>query len=161
MLHEKELSVDLVHERRQDGQKLWGLTIRMRWWIRVAEMSFLCRMAGQSLRDRVRSSEIWRTLKVKLLLLYIERTHLRWFGIPLGLRSDVSCWKGFRAHPTKRCWGRPRTRLREFIARLTWKPPWGLHRSAGVQSWGEEDIWVTLLHLLPPGLDSEEVEENR
>ena len=37
----------------------FGLTKRIRSQIQAAEMSFLCRVAGCSLRDRVRSSVTW------------------------------------------------------------------------------------------------------
>ena len=37
-------------------------------------------VAGLSLRDRVRSSDIWEELKVEQLLLHVERSQLRWFG---------------------------------------------------------------------------------
>ena len=43
-------------------------------------MSFLRRVAGISLRDRVRSSDIQERLRVELLLLHIERSKMRWFG---------------------------------------------------------------------------------
>ncbi len=38
-------------------------------------MSFLCGVAGLSLRDRVRSSDIWEELRVEPLLLRGERSH--------------------------------------------------------------------------------------
>jgi len=37
-------------------------------------VSFLRRVAGLSLRDRVRSSDIWRELGVEPLLLRVERS---------------------------------------------------------------------------------------
>ena len=43
-------------------------------------MSFLRRVAGLSLRDKVRSSDIQRELGVEPLLLRIKRSQLRWFG---------------------------------------------------------------------------------
>ncbi len=49
-------------------------TERMRWLIQVAEMSFLCRVSGLSLRDRVRSSDIRREFGVEPLLLRVERS---------------------------------------------------------------------------------------
>jgi len=52
----------------------------MRLRIQAAKMSFLRRVAGLSLRDRVRSSDIRRKLGVELLLLRVERSQLRWFG---------------------------------------------------------------------------------
>lgn len=37
-------------------------------------------MVGISLRDRVRSSVILKGLRVKLLVLHLKRSYLRWFG---------------------------------------------------------------------------------
>ncbi|XP_075957732.1 E3 ubiquitin-protein ligase CBL-B-B isoform X1 [Anarhichas minor] len=63
------------------GHELWVVTERTRSRLQVAEMSFLRRVAGLSLRDRVRSSVIRRDLGVEPLLLRAERSQLRWFGI--------------------------------------------------------------------------------
>ena len=51
------------------GHELWIVTERTRSRIQAAEMSFLPRVVGLSLRDRVRSSDIRRELEVELLLL--------------------------------------------------------------------------------------------
>ncbi len=59
------------------GHELWIVTERMRSWIQADEISFLCRVAGLSLRDRVRSSDIRRELGVEPLLLCSERSQLR------------------------------------------------------------------------------------
>lgn len=40
------------------GLELWVATERMRLWIQVAGMNFLQRLAGLSLRDKVKSSII-------------------------------------------------------------------------------------------------------
>ena len=53
------------------GHELWVVTQRTRSWIEAAEMSFLCRVAGLSLRDRGRSSDIQRELRVELLILHL------------------------------------------------------------------------------------------
>ena len=60
------------------GHELWVVTERTRSRIQAAEMSFLRRVAGLSLRDRVRSSDIRRELGVEPLLLRVERSQLRW-----------------------------------------------------------------------------------
>ncbi len=52
---------------------LWAVTERMRSWIEVAKMSFLCRVARLSFRDRVRSSDIRRKFRVEPLLLHVEK----------------------------------------------------------------------------------------
>ncbi|TWW73214.1 hypothetical protein D4764_15G0006080 [Takifugu flavidus] len=80
-------------------------------------MSFLPRVAGLSLRDRVRSSDIREELGVEPLLLHIER-------------------KVFRTCPTgRRPRGRPRTKWRDYISHLAWErlgvPPEELMEVAG------------------------------
>ena len=56
------------------------MTERTRSQIQAAEMGFLRRVAGVSLRDKVRSSVIPEGLGVEPLLLCVERSQLRWFG---------------------------------------------------------------------------------
>ncbi|KAI3355524.1 hypothetical protein L3Q82_017909 [Scortum barcoo] len=69
-------------------------------------MSFLHRVAGRSLRDRVRSSVTREELGVEPLLLCIERSQLRWlWGICFGCPLDASPREVFQACPTGR---RPR-----------------------------------------------------
>jgi len=65
------------------------VTARTRSWIQAAEMSFLQRVAGLSLRNMVRSSAIRRELSVELMLLHIERS-------PLGYPLVPSLWRFFR-----------------------------------------------------------------
>ncbi len=53
------------------GHEFWVMTERMRLRIQAAEMSFLCRVVGLSLRDRDRSSDTGRELGVEPLLLHL------------------------------------------------------------------------------------------
>ncbi len=62
------------------GHELCVMTERTRSRIQAAEMSFLRRVAGRSLRDRVRSSVTREELRVEPLVLHIERGQLRWLG---------------------------------------------------------------------------------
>ncbi|KAK0155354.1 DNA-directed RNA polymerase II subunit RPB1 [Merluccius polli] len=62
------------------GHELWVMTERTRSRVQAAEMSFLRRVAGLSLRDRVRSSVIREELGVDPLLLRVERSQMRWLG---------------------------------------------------------------------------------
>ena len=62
------------------GHEGWVMAERTRSRVQAAEMSFLRRVAGVSLRDRVRSSAIREELGLEPLLLYLERSQLRWFG---------------------------------------------------------------------------------
>ncbi|KAK0145403.1 Actin-binding LIM protein 3 [Merluccius polli] len=55
------------------GHELWVVTERTRSRVQADEMSFLRRVAGLSLRDRVRSSVIREELGVDPLLLRVER----------------------------------------------------------------------------------------
>uniref|UniRef100_A0A3Q3XBL8 RING-type domain-containing protein n=1 Tax=Mola mola TaxID=94237 RepID=A0A3Q3XBL8_MOLML len=132
------------------GHELWVVTERMRSRIQAAEMSFLRRVAGLSLRDRVRSTDIREELRVEPLLLRVERSQLRWFGhlgrMPPGrLPGEV-----LRACPSgRRPRGRPRTSWRDYISRLAWErlgvPPEELVEVAGGGAGG-----ISLLRLLPP-----------
>ena len=131
----------------------------MRWYIihaymiQAAKMGFLRRVSGLSLRDRMRSLVIRKGLGVEPLLLRIERSQMRWLGhlvrIPPGrLPGEV-----FRARPTgRRPRGRPRTRWRDFVSRLTWERlgvlPEELEEVAR-----DGDVRASLLKLLPPRPD--------
>ena len=65
-------------------------------------MSFLRRVAGFSLRDKVRSSDIQRELGVEPLLLRVERSQLRWFGHLIRMPPTHLPLEVFQAHPTGR-----------------------------------------------------------
>ncbi|KAK0146714.1 hypothetical protein N1851_013922 [Merluccius polli] len=91
-------------------------------------MSFLRRVAGLSLRDRVRSSVIRKELGVDPLLLRVERSQMR------------------------RPQGRPRTRWRDHVSRLAWERL-GIPREVLDEVAGEGEVWASLLRLLPPRPD--------
>ncbi|KAK3551056.1 hypothetical protein QTP70_011498 [Hemibagrus guttatus] len=132
------------------GHELWVMTERVRSRIQVAEMSFLRRVAGRSLRDRVRSSVTREELGIELLLLHIERGQLRWLGHLFRMPPRRLPGEVFWACPTgKRPRGRPRTRWRNYVFRLAWEclgvPPEELEEVAR-----EREVWASLLRLLPP-----------
>ncbi|KAK0152308.1 hypothetical protein N1851_006217 [Merluccius polli] len=107
-------------------------------------MSFLYRVAGLSLRDRVRSSEIRRELGVEPLLLCVERSQLRWFGHLIRMPPGHLPLEVFRACPTgRRPRGRPRTRWRDYICL-------GVPQEELENVAGEKGAWSSLLSLLPP-----------
>ncbi|KAK3506381.1 hypothetical protein QTP70_003644, partial [Hemibagrus guttatus] len=118
------------------GPELWAMTERVRSWIQAAEMSFLRRVAGHSLRDRVRSSVTRKELGVEPLLLHIERGQLRWLGHLFWMPPGRLPGEVFRACPTgKRPRGRPRTHWRDYVFRLAWEhlgvPPEELKEVSG------------------------------
>ncbi|KAK3549572.1 hypothetical protein QTP86_004974 [Hemibagrus guttatus] len=82
------------------GHELWVMTERVRSRIQAAEMSFLRRVVGRSLRDRVRSSVTREELGVEPLLLYIERGQLRWLGHLFRMPPGHLPGEVFRACPT-------------------------------------------------------------
>ncbi|PWA21171.1 hypothetical protein CCH79_00009483 [Gambusia affinis] len=104
------------------GHELWIMTERTRSRIQAAEMGFLRRVAGLSLRDRVRSSVIREGLRVEPLLLHVERGQLRWLGHLVRMPPGRLPGEVFRARPTgRRPRGRPRTRWRDDVSRLAWE----------------------------------------
>uniref|UniRef100_A0A6Q2ZFL9 ribonuclease H n=1 Tax=Esox lucius TaxID=8010 RepID=A0A6Q2ZFL9_ESOLU len=72
------------------GHELWVMTERTRSRIQAAEMSFLRRVAGRSLRDR---------LRVEPLLLHIERGQLRRLGHLFRMPPERHPGKVFRSCP--------------------------------------------------------------
>lgn len=74
-------SVVVMHNRRRDfwlavfglyGYELWVMTLRMKLWIKVVDISFLGSTSGLSLRDRMRRSDTRLQLGEESLLLCIE-----------------------------------------------------------------------------------------
>ena len=104
------------------------MTERTRSRVQAAEMGFLRRVAGFSLRDRVR---------------YLVR-------MPPGLLPR----EVFQAPPTgRRPRGRPRTRWRDYISKLAWERL-GIPQSELVNVAREREVWGPLLELLPPRPDT-------
>ena len=62
------------------GHEFWVLTERVRSQVQASEMRILRRIEGVTLFNKVRSSEIRKSLNIERLLFQIERSQLRWFG---------------------------------------------------------------------------------
>ncbi|KAK0156590.1 Craniofacial development protein 2 [Merluccius polli] len=135
------------------GHELWVMTERTRSRVQAAEMSFLRRVAGLSLRDRVRSSVIREELGVDPLLLRVERSQMRWLGHLVRMPPGRLPGEVFRARPTgRRPRGRPRTRWRDYVSRLAWERL-GIPQEELAEVAGEREVWASLLRLLPPRPD--------
>jgi len=105
-------------------------------------MSFLRRVAGLSLRERVGSSDIRRELGVEPLLLRVERSQLRWFGHLIRTPPGRLPLEVFQAPPTgRRPRGRPRTRWRDYISQLAWERL-GIPQNELENVAGEREVWV-------------------
>ncbi|KAK7925336.1 hypothetical protein WMY93_007646 [Mugilogobius chulae] len=136
------------------GHELWVMTERTRSRIQAVEMSFLRRVAGRSLRDRVRSSVTREELGVEPLLLHVERSQLRWLGHLFRMPPGRLPGEVFRACPTgRRPRGRPRTRWRDYVSRLAWERL-GIPPEELAEVCGDREVWASLLRLLPPRPDS-------
>ncbi|KAK5873269.1 hypothetical protein PBY51_018325 [Eleginops maclovinus] len=123
------------------GHEGWVRTERTRSRIQAAEMGFLRRVAGISLRDKVRSSVIWEGLGVEPLLLHVERSQLRWFGHLVRMPPGRLPREVFQARPAgKRPRVRPRTRWRDYISSLAWEHL-GIPQSELVDVAREREVW--------------------
>ena len=62
------------------GHESWVMTERVRSQVQASKMRFLQRIEGVTLYNKVRSSEIRKSLNIEPLLGQIERSQLRWLG---------------------------------------------------------------------------------
>lgn len=116
-------------------------------------MSFLRRVAGISLRDRVRSSATRERLGVEPLLLRLERSQLRWFGHLVRMPPERLPREVLEARPTgRRPRGRPRTRWRDYIDSLALERL-GIPQEEVTNVALEREVWSSLVELLPPRPD--------
>ncbi|KAJ7992757.1 hypothetical protein DPEC_G00281980 [Dallia pectoralis] len=129
------------------------MTERTRSRVKAAEMCFLRKVAGLSLRDRVRSSVIREELGVEPLLLCVERRQLRWFGHLVRMPPGRLPREVFQARPAgRRPRGRPRTRWRGYIFTMVWDCL-RIPQSELAYVAREREVWGPLLELLPPRPD--------
>ncbi|KAI3362885.1 hypothetical protein L3Q82_001925 [Scortum barcoo] len=114
-------------------------------------MSFLRRVAGRSLRDRVRSSVTREELGVEPLLLHIERSQLRWLGHLFRMPPGRLPREVFQACPTGR---RPQGKTQDTLERLCLSAGLGTPRGPPGEELeevsGVREVWASLLRLLPP-----------
>ena len=92
------------------GHESWVMTERMRSQVQASEMRFLRRIEGVALFNKVRSSEIRKSLNIEPLLLRIERSQLRWFGHVSRMPQERLTKQALHAKANgRRPVGRPRT----------------------------------------------------
>ena len=86
--------------------------------VQASEMRILRRIEGVTLFNKVRSSEIQKSLNIEPLLLRIKRSQLRWFGHVSRLPQERLPKQALLAKPNgRRPVGRRRTRCTDYI---TW-----------------------------------------
>ena len=113
-------------------------------------MRFLRRIAGVILFNKVRSSEIRKSINFEPLLLRIERSQLRWFVHVSRMPQERLPKQALLAKANgRRPVGRPRTRWTNYIEDLGWKRL-GLHSSEEMDVMEDREVWRPNLELLPP-----------
>ena len=131
------------------GHESWVMTERMRSQVQASEMRFLRRIEGVTLFNKVRSSEIRKSLNIEPLLLRIERSQLRWFGHVSRMPQERLPKQALHAKANgRRPVGRPRTRWTDYIEDLGWNSL-GLRPSEMMEVMEDREVWRLNLELLP------------
>ena len=95
------------------------MTERVRPQVQAFEMSFLRRIDGVTLFNKVRSSEDTKSLNTEPLLLRIERSQLRWFSHVSRIPQETLPKQALLAKANwRRPVGRPRTRWVNYVEDL-------------------------------------------
>ena len=132
------------------GHESWVMTERMRSQVQASEIKFLRRIEGVTLFNKVRSSEIRKSLNIEPLLLRIERSQLRWFGHVSRMPQERLPKQALHAKANgRRPVGRPRTRWTDYIEDLGWNRL-GLRPSEMMEVMEDREVWRLNLELLPP-----------
>ena len=125
------------------------MTERVLSQVQASEMRFLRRIEGVTLFNKVRSSEIRKSLNIKPLLLRIERSQLRWFGHVSRMPQERLPKHALHAKANeRRPVGRPRTRWTDYIEDLGWNRL-GLRPSEMMDVMEDREVWRLNLELLP------------
>ena len=125
------------------------MTKRVRSQVQASEMRFLRKIEGVTLFNKVRSSEIRKSLNIEPLLLRIERSQLRWFGHVSRMPQERLPKQALHAKANgRRPVGRLRTRWTDYIEDLGWKRL-GLHPSEMMEVMEDREVWRLNLELPP------------
>ena len=126
------------------------MTERVRSQMQASEMRFLRRIEGVTVFNKVRSSEIRKSLKIEPLLLRTEKSQLRWFGHVSSMPQERLPKQALLAKANgRRPVGRPRTRWTDYIVDLGWKRL-GLRLSKMMEVMEDREVCLLNLELLPP-----------
>ena len=126
------------------------MTERVRSHVQASEMRFLRKMEGVTLFNKVRSSEIRKSLNIEPLLLRIERSQLRWFGHVSRIPQERLPKQALLAEANvRRPIGRPRTRWTDYIEDLGWNCL-GFRPSEMMEVTEDREVFRLNFELLPP-----------
>ena len=117
------------------------MTERVRSQAQASEMRILQKIEGVTLFNKVRSSEIRKSLNVEPLLLRIERSQLRWFGHVSKMPQERLPKQAVLAKANgRRPVGRPKTRRINYIDNPGWNHL-GLHSSEMMDVIEDGEVW--------------------
>ena len=124
------------------GHESWIMTERTRSRVQAAEMRFLRRIFGVTRMDQVRNTLIREAINVEPLLLWVEKSQLRWRGHVERMSSERLVKLIFVAEPEgRRPVGRPRTRWKDqsdaLIRRAGFDPSDAAPMAADRTGWRE------------------------
>ena len=132
------------------GHESWVMTERMRSQVQASEMRFLRRIEGVTLFNKIRSSEIRKSLNIEPLLLRIERSQLRWYGHVSRMPEKRLPKQALLAKANgRRPVGRPRIRWTDYIEDHRWNRS-GLHPSEMMEVMEDREVKRLNLELLLP-----------
>ena len=113
-------------------------------------MRLLRKIERVTLFNKVRSSEIRKSLNIEPLLLRIEISQLRWFGHVSRMPQERLPRQALLAKANGKIpVGRPRTRWTEYIKDLGWNRL-ELQPSEMMEMTEDREVWRLNLELLPP-----------
>lgn len=101
------------------GAESWVLSERQKNKIQAAEMKYLRRVKGITLKDRIRSTQIREELKVKPMMEFIEQKQLSWWGHIQRMEEERPAKRIYETRiQNKRKRGRPRRTWEQAIGKI-------------------------------------------
>ena len=132
-------------------QKSWVTTKRVRLLMQASKMRCLRKIKGVTMFDKHRNTAFREFLDIESLLLWIERSQLRWIGHVSRMPQEQLPKQTFYAKGSgKRPVEKPQTRCwLYYIEDLDWDSL-GLHPSKMQSVLVDGEMWRLNLELLPP-----------
>ena len=122
----------------------------MRSQMQASETRFLQKIKGVAMFGKLRNTAIRESLDIESLLLPIERSQLRWFGLVSRMPHERLSKQTLYAKVSgKKSVGRPRTRWLDYIEDRGWKRL-RLYPSEMQSVLVDREVWRLNLELLPP-----------
>ena len=126
------------------------MTKRARSQVQASEMRFLRKIERVTLFNKMRSSEIRKSLNIEPLLLRIKRSQLRWFVHVSRMPQERLPKQALLAKANgRRPDGRPRARWTNYIEDLGWNCL-GFYPSEMMNVMEDSEVCRLNLELLPP-----------